>query len=182
VLGAGSAIVLAIALYSADGSRLEAKAHFEEAEKNYRLGRFDEALSGYSRAYELMAAPDFLFNIGQCHRNLGDLEKAVFYFEQYVRDVPSPDEKARVELLIADLRREIDRKNAEATAPPAEVQIAPPITQPQIAPEPKKPAIYERWWFWSILAVAAAGGVTAAVLAGRDREPPPGSIAQFDFR
>jgi hypothetical protein len=33
--------------------------------------------------------------------------------------------------------------------------------------------VYKRWWFWTLLGVAAAGGVTAAVLLGRKDSSSP---------
>src|SRR5437016_6063550 len=55
--------------------RAQAKAAVERAQIDYKVGRFAEALDGYRRAYELFQAPSLLFDMGQCHRNLGNPEK-----------------------------------------------------------------------------------------------------------
>src|SRR4051794_24258540 len=71
-----------------DPALAQAKAVFGEAEKQYALGRFEEALKHFERAFELKPLPEFLFNIGQCHRNLGHWERANFFFQGYLNRVP----------------------------------------------------------------------------------------------
>ena len=71
---------------------------------DYKLARFEDALQDYSRAYELYPAPALLFNLGQCHRNLKNYERAIFFFEGYLREQPKidPDQRALTEDLIAE--------------------------------------------------------------------------------
>src|SRR5262245_16353046 len=57
-----------------------ARADFEQAEKAFNVGRFDEALRHYQAAYDQLPLPAFLFNIAQCHRNLGNHERALFFY------------------------------------------------------------------------------------------------------
>jgi len=38
------------------------------------------ALVDYQAAYDAEPLPAFLFNIGQCHKNLAHYEKAIFFF------------------------------------------------------------------------------------------------------
>src|SRR5205085_1348650 len=47
-----------------------ARRAFKKGEKLYALGRFEEALKEYERAFEIVELPELLFNIGQCQRNL----------------------------------------------------------------------------------------------------------------
>jgi hypothetical protein len=42
------------------------------------------------------------------------------------------------------------------------------------AAEPeRRPRVYERWWFWTIVGVAVAGGVTAGVLLANQPAATP---------
>ena len=66
--------LLPTVVFAADRATQEAKTHFQAGQTKYKLGRFDEALADYSKAYELKPIPSFLFNIGQCHRQLHDLQ------------------------------------------------------------------------------------------------------------
>ena len=64
-------------------------------EKLFALGKFDEALDEYQKAYDAKPLPDFLFNIGQCHRNLGDYEAAIFSFKKFLKlDPEAPNRDA----------------------------------------------------------------------------------------
>ncbi len=98
----------------------EAAVHVKAADTHYKLGRFDEALAEYSAAYELFPAPPLLFNLAQCHRNLKHWERAVFFFEGYLRARPDAKNRALVEELLAESRREHDAELAVAAAKRAE--------------------------------------------------------------
>jgi len=107
-------------------ARAQAKAQVRKGQLDYKLARFEDALQDYSRAYELYPAPALLFNLGQCHRNLKNYERAIFFFEGYLREQPKidPDQRALTEDLIAESRTALDRQNAEARA--AAARVAPP--------------------------------------------------------
>ena len=103
---------------AADEQKTAARAEVQKAQLHYKLGRFDEALAGYSRAYEMFNAPALLFNIGQCHKNLKNYERAIFFFEGYLREETKPDSRKRTlaEELIAESRAELERQRAAAAA------------------------------------------------------------------
>lgn len=91
-----------------------AKALVREAELKYKLGRFDEALASYTKAYEQHPAAALLFNIGQCHRQLKNYERAVFFFEGFLRETgPGPNRKLATEL-IAEAERELEEQRQRA--------------------------------------------------------------------
>jgi tetratricopeptide (TPR) repeat protein len=93
----------------ADGKadRAKAKKLFEDGQVHYTVGRFHEALEDYSKAYELAHLPGFLFNIGQCHRELKEYDRALFFYEGYLREKPEAKNRAMVEDLIAEAKRKI---------------------------------------------------------------------------
>ena len=93
-----------------------AKVEFDKAQIQYKLGHFDEALAGYSRAYELFPAPAFLFNIGQCHKNLKNYERAIFFFEGYLRDEKSPARRALAEELLTESKAELEKQQRVSAA------------------------------------------------------------------
>lgn len=88
----------------------EAKALFRKAEKQYRLGRFEAALKSYQAAYELLEHPAFLFNLAQCHRQLGNFERAVFFYEAYIRDSPTGDQDENALRLLEVARGELAKQ------------------------------------------------------------------------
>jgi tetratricopeptide (TPR) repeat protein len=142
-----------------------AKKHNAEAEKLFNLGLFREAAAAYQRAYLAKPVPELLYNLGQCHKRLGataDLEKAVFYYESFLNNVPATPLRPDVEEQIAKLKRELDARRAALTRPPP---------------------IYKRWWFWTLIGAAVAGAAvgTAMALRPQDEQPVPGTIGDPRF-
>ena len=86
------------------------------AETKFNLGRFEEAAVDYQAAYEAEPLPAFLFNIGQCYRNLGNYERAQFYFRRYVQLDPRSPNRADAEQLIAEMDRMAEGNRAAAAA------------------------------------------------------------------
>jgi tetratricopeptide (TPR) repeat protein len=84
-----TALLLALALQAAPASTTdEAKALFKDGETAYNLGQFDVALQKYTDAYKLKPLPGFLFNMAQCHKQLGNYERAAFFFGRFVDTSP----------------------------------------------------------------------------------------------
>ena len=79
-----------------DDATERARLLFRAAETDFTLGRFQAALDNYSKAYEAKPLPGFLFNIGQCHMELENYERAIFFYEQYLRGDIDPKKRALV--------------------------------------------------------------------------------------
>jgi tetratricopeptide (TPR) repeat protein len=90
-----------------------ARAHFKRGQMKYSVGQFEQALEAFSSAYEIMPLPAFLFNIGQCHRNLKNYERAVFFFEGYLRETPTAKNRGVVEDLLAEARHELEKQQQQ---------------------------------------------------------------------
>ena len=123
----------------ADSTRDQAKAEVAKAEVHYKLGRFQEALEAYARAYELFPAPVLLFDIGQCHKQLKNHERAIFFFEGYLREETHPGRRRLAQDLVAKSRADLEKQNAAAASgqpsPPSPAS-APPQPVLPLAPEP----------------------------------------------
>jgi tetratricopeptide (TPR) repeat protein len=103
----------------------EAEKLYNEGKRLYNLGKFDEALTNFESAYDLYRAPEFLFNIGQCYRNLKKWEKGIFVFESYLREKPKTTKRKLVEDLIAEMKKELAAENerlAQENAANAELE------------------------------------------------------------
>jgi tetratricopeptide (TPR) repeat protein len=97
--------------------KAQAKEHFAKGNAAYSVGRFAEALVEFNAAYDAFQAPEFIFNIGQCHLNLGHYDDAAFFYEKYLG--LRPDAKvARTQLAearrLAAEKRASDERDAEA--------------------------------------------------------------------
>jgi tetratricopeptide (TPR) repeat protein len=166
-----------------DAATRDAKRHFERGQKLYTLTKFREALDEYQQAFDARPIPDFLFNIGQCYRNLGDYDSAIFSYKKYLAAAPDAPNRAQVEQLIVDLQTRKDQEDARRLAlqpspPPAP---APPPANTAAAPPPSQP-IYTRWWFWTGIGVVAAGaGVATYELTRPASGPPSTSLGNIVF-
>ena len=137
----------------ADPERL-ARAATELGQKAYDLGRFEEAIAHYSAAYEAMPLPALLFNLGQCHRQLGQSGQAAFFYGRYLDLAP----KAPNAALTQELMEEVGATRAVRESP------ATPLP------------LHQNWWFWAGAgaAVLLAGG--AIVYATRPPSPTLGTL------
>jgi hypothetical protein len=93
---------------------VRARKAFDRAELLYRQARFQEALEAYSEALGHQRHPAFLFNIGQCHRQLGDHPKALFFFKLFLSEQPDAPNRAEVETRIRELELKVAEQAREA--------------------------------------------------------------------
>jgi hypothetical protein len=102
--------------------------------EKFRAKQYDEAVALFERAYAASPEPNYLFNIGRVYEEKGDIEKAVQYYERFVREpgVELAAREAAVERL--KILREIVRKDQPAAEPTPQ-----PQPQPKPDTEEKKP-------------------------------------------
>ena len=177
-----------------EANKVQAKAEATRATTAFKLGRFAEALEGYEHAYELFQAPGLLFNIGQCHRQLGHHERAVFFFTGYLRDNPEAPNRELVERLLEEEKAAVKQEQARPSSAPATAIIAAPASAPTgvspVAPMQSSATVasepaWQRWWFWVAIGAGAAvvaGGITAGVLLSQPGTEPRGTLGTLDRR
>ena len=66
----------------------QARAHFEAGNQHYAAGRYLESIREFQAGYALVPRPNFLVNLGQAYRKLGDLNRAKESYVAYVRALP----------------------------------------------------------------------------------------------
>jgi tetratricopeptide (TPR) repeat protein len=195
----------------ADAGEKQARAHFKKAERAFNLGKFAEALISYQAAFEAKPLPAFVFNIAQCHRNLDDPERALFFYRRYLALDPQGPHRKLVEGLIEEqqavLAEKAEAEDAARTAERAAAGLEPGAAPGEagaagdrldlnragrpgagdpvagsLTRAPGPPVpLYKRWWVW------AAGGAVVAVVAGallikREGPAPRGGLGVADFR
>ncbi|HZS41659.1 MAG TPA: hypothetical protein VFF06_32740 [Polyangia bacterium] len=168
--------VLAAAVSFAPPARAEpdptaqAREHYEAGRALFKIGDYREAMREFALGYELSPKPEFLINVGHCHRRLGQLEQARDQYQRFLRDAPADNKRRHeVELLVAEVERELAAQREVKPPPPVEpprpvvVSPAPPPAVPAVAlvaapaPPPKKSFIRRHWWIIPVTAVAVAG-------------------------
>jgi tetratricopeptide (TPR) repeat protein len=150
--------VLAVAVLAAYASpalaqltgRASAKEHYEIATRFYDIREYDKALDEYKAAYMAEPDPAFLYNIGQCHRKLGQSADALSFFQQFLKKTaPNDPTRKQAEARIRELEAEEMAKSSaapepatstpETPAPPSAVAsppALPPAATPMVATAP----------------------------------------------
>jgi outer membrane protein assembly factor BamD (BamD/ComL family) len=146
-----------------EARRKTAATFFERGRRAYRLGQFEEALSLFQSAYKHAALPGYLYQIGQCHRQLGHYRKAIHAYKGYLRENPGTPKTASVQKRIAACQKKLaaQKKKLEAkTNRTLRAGSAGRRGGDGKHAQARGP-FYTRWWFWT----AVAGGVAATALA-----------------
>jgi tetratricopeptide (TPR) repeat protein len=162
----------------------------------FAASEYRKALDIYAHLYAMTLHPTYLRNIGRCYQNLHEPDKAISSFQEYLRKAGklSDAERAEIEQYIREqeaLKAAAEHKAEPAApeprpslmpAPPAAaddqdaMKIASPASNASSnassEAEPESSPIYKRWWFWTLIAVAAGGAVTAVVLTRGDSSTP----------
>jgi tetratricopeptide (TPR) repeat protein len=156
-----------------------AKRHFERGEKLYALTKFSEALDEYQKAFDAKPIPDFLFNIGQCYRNLADYDSAIFSYKKYLKLAPDAPNREKVEQLIGDLEAKQDQTDTRRLG--LERKRKPdPEPEPDGEAAPDRP-VYKKWWFWTGVAVVGVAGGVGIYEVTRSGGPPSTSLGNIVF-
>jgi tetratricopeptide (TPR) repeat protein len=160
-----------------------------KAREDFAGGRYQEALDLFARLYAESLHPNYLRNIGRCYQNLGQPDRAINSFRDYLHKAKdlSPDEHQEIEGYIKEME---DLKSQRAGTPgaadhptgsaapvvplpasgnPGSEAAAPEaiVSAPAPAPQPTEgPPVYERWWCWALIGGAVAIGIGAAAAAG----------------
>ena len=164
-----------------------ARRHHERGTTYYNLGQFDEAIAEYRRGYEQKGDPVFLFNIGQSYRQLGDVEKALFFYRRYLSIAVGGSNRKLAEQRVTELEALVDARREGAPAPPeaaapgalaaggpAVDDVArPDLVAPAPTPAgPSGPPLWQRWWIWAGVAGLLVGGVAVALVASTSGKSP----------
>jgi tetratricopeptide (TPR) repeat protein len=129
-------LLLSTVLLSASARAQQPGPDVEHREMSARqlfgVGKYSEALEIYARLYAETVHPTYLRNIGRCYQNLGEPDRALSSFREYLRQVRdlAPDQKKLVERYIAEMeglkrKQESERKTAGVAPPASSVASAP---------------------------------------------------------
>lgn len=161
-------------LRSRDGSADDARARasYARGKALAAKGRFDEALAEFSTGYSSSRRPQFLFNMGECARALGDVSHARQHYAHYLLDAPTGPlatiARRRIEALPAAL------PPAPMPAPADVVDDTPPSSRGAVdvvVVPPREDDARSTWkspWPWVGAGVAVIAGSVAVYALSRD--------------
>jgi len=177
-----TALVVTVAL-ALGATRVSAATDARElkAREDFAAGRFQDALDIFARLYAESLHPNYLRNIARCYQKLGQPDRAIDSFRDYLQKAKgvTADEKKEIDGYIKEM--EDLKREKEAAAPPAAAPAPlPAAPEPKPAasssaavvvntsptePAPEEKPIYTKWWFWTLIggaAIAAGVGIAAA--------------------
>jgi tetratricopeptide (TPR) repeat protein len=126
----------------------------------FKASDYEGAVANFERAYDKSNNPNYLFNIGRVYEEAGQIERAIEYYEQFVKQ-PGVDIEERG---VAVERLEVLRKVvAETTEQPAPEPVAPAADPTPAAPTEDPDAPRRRRL---LIAGASLAGIGGAALIG----------------
>jgi tetratricopeptide (TPR) repeat protein len=175
-----------------DEAKAQAREKFTQGNQAYERGEFREALTAFDAAYKLAPLPGFLFNVAQCHRQLGAYERAAFFYRRYLSlSEKEPANAPMVKELIAEMdastkpvqgsglkeagKKAVNSRTASTSFPGLSPEALPGT--PMAEPEPSK-SLARKWWVWAGAgaAVLVAGGIVYAATTPGQRPTSLGTI------
>ncbi len=100
----------------------------EKAKRDHDLGRLNEAIEGYTQAYQLTGDLNLLFSLAEAHREAGHAADAVKIFQTYLRRDPKGIHSESAEKQIKELERAQKTGAGKAPAPAAGQTTAKPAS------------------------------------------------------
>ena len=109
----------------------QARSHFDAGNQHYAAGRYTEAIQQFQAGYALVPRPNFLVNLGQAYRKLGDLARAKESYVAYVRALPQNSALRDQALqVLAEIEVQLQEQKGSAPTPTPE-RAATPATADQ---------------------------------------------------
>jgi len=123
-------------------ARVTAREHFERGRARQDAHDYAGAIEEYQSGYLLVPLPEFLFNIAQCNRLMGNRREAIAYYKRYLEAAPNGRGVAAARLHVEKLQRELDADDQVPLPPKLDPQpgaeVDKTIAAPPAAPTPKR--------------------------------------------
>ncbi len=161
-----------------------ARSLYELGMGRFQLEEYDAAIAYWEEGFRNKPAPEFLYNIGQAHRLAHRPDKALSFYQKYLRMSPDATNRAEVERTMAALKSEPAPAPPAATpamsadAKPSGVVNWTPSKPPDERPLTRKP------WFWVAIgggAAVVAAAIVVGVVVGGERHDRAQSLPGVSF-
>jgi tetratricopeptide repeat protein len=120
-----------------------AQLHYETGMAHFQLEEWDKAIDEWEAGFRAKPVPQFLYNIAQAYRLSKRPDKALAFYQKYLRMDPKAANRVEVERHINQLTRLVEQQSKAATSPPVEtkpVEAARPTAPPPTATTAPPPA------------------------------------------
>lgn len=158
--------------------------------------RYAEALRLYQSAYEKVADSRLLILRGRSLFKQGQPERALDLYRAALPHLRDDAERRDAEAFIRQAEAaQLRPGTSQALSPSARPELGlgarslyPAKSEPgagastgaeRAAPLARQPPLYKRWWFWTLIGVAAAGAATGIGLGIATREPDTTGLMEY---
>jgi tetratricopeptide (TPR) repeat protein len=86
----------------------QARWLFDQGMAHFQLEEWDPAIEKWEAGFRLKPVPEFLYNIAQAYRLSKRPEKAISFYQKYLRMAPKTPNRAEVERHIATLKTVVE--------------------------------------------------------------------------
>jgi tetratricopeptide (TPR) repeat protein len=167
-----------------EGQRAAGEALLTSGKAAYRAGNYSEALRSFQQALARLGRPAIYEDIGDAAGRLGDHQRAVDAYREYLGAISGAADRAEVERKIKVQERALAEAGGGAKpdlSPTAAANTAGEAPAPEQTAEPASPAAAktdgggELWWLWAGIGAAVVGTVIAALIVTSSDDPvqPP---------
>ena len=147
----------------------KARQHFEAGRALYNLGNFRDAIREFSAGYQLAPRPQFLVNLGQAYRKLGELEKARDQYRKFLDEAPPNDpDREQVQQILGELEQQIAAQPPPAPAPAPAPTVTPVPSQAALTASapPRRSWAKRNWWVFPVGAVVVGAALGVGLYFG----------------
>lgn len=171
------------------GQKAAGEALLESASAASKQGRHADALRDYEQALARLGRPTIYYYIGDTAARLGENDRAISAFRDYLALSHAPRNRAEVEQRIRALEAKRDANGAGKPAPGGE-QATEADLSPTAAANTEQGSVamdsagsghatkvasdrdHGMWWLWTGIGVAVVATVIAAVVVTSSDDPP----------
>ena len=97
---------------------LSARKLYDDANVDYALGHYEDALKKFELAFRAKQVPTLLFNIAQCHRQMRNFEQAATTYRSFLRMAPTNSAVPLAKQLLKQVEETIASQNHSQRAGP----------------------------------------------------------------
>ena len=111
-------VMAATGMARGDEATATARDAYNNGMAHYHLEEYDAAIGEWERGFRAKPAPEFLYNIAQAYRLSKRPEKALSFYQKYLRMNPEAKNRDEVEKHIATLKEIVEKQKSAAESPP----------------------------------------------------------------
>ena len=163
-----------------EGARAAGEALLESGRAAYRFGNYVQAMRDYEQALTRLGWPSIHYDIADAAARVGDHQKAIDEFREYLKALPNATNRESVERRIESQQQALQkRQDAPVTAdltPTAAANTQAGVVQAGTTPPSDKAhGGGNMWWLWAGIGAAVVATVVAALIVSSSDDPvqPP---------